>query len=227
MSISFIKNIKEITQRNYKLQVIFGLLFSFSFLSTGQTALSLKFSPINIHPFNEPNNHLFENKIDANALFVVEPCVILGFETFVYDDALSLRFMFGGYGDAVSHPALFLQAGLKYKIFQVYRSCLAVGVGAMFHGRERWGNIETSVPVKGWATNGKWEYSIGVLGEIEYILVLAERHDLLFSVMYGLEHKTFSASIGYRFWISTNIRNPKKCGSCPFGGHSKGKKWHF
>ena len=208
--------------------MIISILLLFpAFYAHSQTTLLFKFSPIGIHAFKEPNVDFFENKLDANARFVLEPTFVLGCETFVYDDALSLRFMVGGLGDAVSKPAAFLQIGMKYKLFQVYRSCLALGAGFVGYGRERRLENDGFAIEKGWHANGNWEYGIGGLGEIEYILVLAERHDLLFSLVYGLQQKTFSATIGYRFWISTHIKNPKKCGSCPFGGGSKGKKWHY
>lgn len=179
-----------------------------------------------MHPFKESNVEFFdENKIDANAIFILEPMVVIGLETFLYADELNLRFMFGGLSDAVSKPALFFQVGLKYKIFQVYRSCLAVGAGVAFYGREGRFLANGFKTEKNWYANGKWEYGIGGIGEIEYILVLAERHDLLFSLVYGYQPKAFSATLGYRFWVSTILKHPKKCGSCPFGKKTK-LKWN-
>lgn len=191
-----------------------------------QTALSLKFSPISLHPFKEQNKVFFENKIDSNASFVVTPCVILSSETFIYSDELNVRFMLGGMSDAVSHAAMFFQAGLKYRFLQVYKSGFSIGAGVVFYGRECRLEENGFFPEKFWHKNGSWEYSIGGLGEFEYNLMLGDKHDLLFSLVYGFEPKSFTATVGYRFWLSTTIKHRKKCGSCPFGNSSKGKKWN-
>lgn len=221
----FKKDIKVVLSAKITIIIILLLLIINTKL-TSQTALSLKFAPVSFHPFKENNKKFFENKIDANALFVIEPCVILSSETFIYSDELNVRFMLGGMSDAVSHAALFFQAGLKYRLFQTYRSGFSIGAGVVFYGRESRLEDNGFYPEKFWGRNGTWEYSIGGLGEIEYNFMLSEKHDLLLSLMYGTEIKIFTIAVGYRFWLSTVIKNPKKCGSCPFGTGSKGKKYH-
>ena len=210
--------------RNFcKIWFIFFLIFikSISF-SYSQTALVAKVSPIGIHALNEKNQDLFdENKIDEKGIFVVEPCFMLGTETFLREDVFSLRFLIGGLSDAASQPAFFLHAGVKQRFTQVYRSAFAIGFGVNFYGRESWESLDGYKSEKGWSKNGSWEYKIGALAELEYMLMLSERHDLLFSAIFGLQPRTFGLTVGYRFWLSTTIKNPKGCGSCPF----QQKKW--
>lgn len=191
-----------------------------------QTTLNFKIAPFSIHPFNEKNSHIFENKIDANGIFVSEPCLILGSETFLREDVFSLRFMLGGLSDAASKPAMFFHTGLKLRFFQVWRSSFAFGLGGNIYGRELWSNIDGYVKESGWSPNGNWEYKLGIMAEFEYVLLLAQRHDLTFSLIYGHQPREFTLTVGYRFWLSTTLKNPKPCGSCPFGKKSK-KKWHF
>ena len=183
---------------------------------SGQTTLQLKISPLGFHFFNEPNKNLYENKIDANATFVLEPCVILGVETYLVSDILCFRANFGGLSDAISKPGLFLQAGLKVRMFQIYRNSLSFGAGLMGYGHECWSTVPNYQEVRGWKQNGKWEYSVGFLADLEYAIFLNDKSDLMFNITYGYQKKTFNFTIGYRYWLSSIIKHPIKCGSCPF-----------
>ena len=183
---------------------------------SGQTTLQLKISPIGMHFFNEPNKNIYENKIDANSIFVLEPCIILGVETYLVSDILCFRANFGGLSDAISKPGLFLQAGLKVRMFQIYRNSLSFGAGLMLYGHECWGTVPNYEYVKGWKQNGSWEYSVGFLADLEYAIFLNDKNDLLFNFTYGYQKKTFNITIGYRYWLSSIIKHPIKCGSCPF-----------
>ncbi len=202
--------------------IIIGLL-ALSYKSLGQTTLQFKFSPLGMHFFNEPNKSNFENRIDSNSNFVFEPCVILGVETYLVSDILCFRGNLGGLSDAVSKPGLFLQLGLKVRLFQVYRNSLSIGVGFMGYGHECWNTLPNYVEQKGWAPNGKWEYSIGYLADLEYAIFLNDKSDLMFNISYGYQKKTFNFSVGYRYWLSSIIKHPIKCGSCPF---TKTKHWN-
>ncbi len=184
--------------------------------SCAQTTLQLKISPIGFHFFNEPNKKLYENKIDSNATFVLEPCVILGVETYLVSDILCFRANFGGLSDAISKPGLFLQAGLKVRMFQIYRNSLSFGAGIMGYGHECWGTVPNYQDERGWAKNGSWEYSVGFLADLEYAIFLNDKSDIMFNITYGYQKKTFNFTIGYRYWLSSIIKHPIKCGSCPF-----------
>ncbi|MDR2011128.1 MAG: hypothetical protein LBQ22_11685 [Bacteroidales bacterium] len=215
---------------NIKILIISSLiLFQVANVLHSQTILIAKFSPVGIHPFNEKNSHIFENKFDSNGIFVTEPCLILGGETLLREDVFSIRYLLGGMSDAASKPAFFIHAGVKYKFVQIWRSSFAIGAGINLYGRERWSTIDGYIAESGWKQNGDWEYKIGPMAELEYLLLLGERHDLTFSILYGHQPRTFSLTIGYRFWLSTEIKNLKGCGSCPFAKKKSKKKtkWHF
>lgn len=214
--------VKKITYGLTIAFIMIGLL-AISHKSLGQTTLQLKFSPLGMHFFNEPNRPNFENRIDSNANFVFEPCVILGVETYLVSDILCFRGNFGGLSDAVSKPGLFLQLGLKVRLFQIYRNSLSIGVGFMGYGHECWNTLPNYVEQKGWSQNGKWEYSIGYLADLEYAIFLNDKSDLMFNISYGYQKKTFNFSVGYRYWLSSIIKHPIKCGSCPF---TKTKHWN-
>jgi hypothetical protein len=215
--------------KKYKTYIVATIIFlGVSNILSSQTTLNFKLSPIGIHPFSEKNTHLFENSIDANGLLVAEPCLMFGIETFIREDYFSFRTIAGVLGDAASKPAFFLNFGLKQRLFQVWRHSLYIGGGPSLYGRNLWSTMDDYVVETGWSSNGNWEYKVGIFAELEYAIYISDRHDILASLIYGMQPRTFSLSLGYRFWLSTEIKHPKPCGACPFqtsGKKKKKKKW--
>ncbi|MDD3740559.1 MAG: hypothetical protein PHH30_04895 [Bacteroidales bacterium] len=188
---------------------------------SAQSTLQLKFTPIGIHPFDEKNSHLFENRIDANGIFITEPCFILSYESFLRSDVFAIRGMVGFLSDAASKPAILIHLGAKQRLIQVWRNSLSIGIGGNIYGRECWDRIPHYETDNSWSENGKWEYKLGFMAEIEYALFLNDKNDLTLSILYGHQPNTFTFTIGYKYWISSIIKHPKKCGSCPFSKTSK------
>ena len=206
--------------------LIFKIFFFFLCLTFlvnvfSQSTIQLKFSPIGIHPFNETNKHLFDNKIDENAIFVTEPLFLLCYESYLREDSFAFRGMFGFLNDAAAKPAITLHLGLKQRLVQIWRNSFSVGAGFNLYGRGLWSTIPGYIQEKHWGANGTWEYKLGFMGELEYALFLNDKNDLTLSLLYGHQQNTFTVTIGYKYWISSIIKHPKKCGNCPFQKTSK------
>lgn len=211
---------------SYCYKKISPLLIVFAFVTTfasAQSTLQIKFAPIGIHPFNEKNSLLFENRIDANGIFITEPCFIFSFENFLRSDTFSWRAMFGFINDAASKPGILLHVGVKQRLFQVWRNSLSIGIGGNLYGRDSWTTIPLYVEDNSWSANGDWEYKVGFMAELEYALFINDRNDITLSALYGHQPNTFTFTIGYKHWLSSKIKHPKKCGSCPF--EKAGKHW--
>lgn len=209
----------------YKKIIIF-LLVLLAFLSKGksQSTIQLKFTPLGIHPFKEANSHIFENRIDANGIFIVEPCLILSYESFLYSDTFAWRGIFGFLSDAASKPAIIMHLGIKQRLFQIWRNSVSFCGGLNLYGRNVWTTIPGYVTDNTWKANGTWEYKPGFMVELEYALYLNDKFDFTLSFIYGHQPNTFTGTIGVKYWISSIIKNPKKCGSCPF--QKTNKHWN-
>ncbi|HOE04601.1 MAG TPA: hypothetical protein PLZ52_05250 [Bacteroidales bacterium] len=181
-----------------------------------QTMIQPKLGIVGLHPFSEPNRHLFENKIDAEAWFVTEPLFMVSIETLLREDTFSWRIMPGFYSDAVSKPALFLNLSLKLKLIQSWRNSIYISAGGSILGRQKWNTIPGYVEQGGFTENGTWEYRLGPFAELEYGFFINDNSDFTISAMFGHQHNTFTFTVGYRYWLSTVIKHPAKCGSCPF-----------
>lgn len=194
--------------------ILIILLFSQKLFS--QTTIQLKLSGLGIHPFNSLNSHLYDNTLDENGIFSVEPMIIVPIETFIRGDFLSWRFAPGLLVDAVGNPAFFIHLGLKRRIVQVWRNSFSLAVGGNLYGREIWSRYTGYITDDSWAQNGTWEYKLGIMAEIEYAFYLNDHNDFTMSVIYGHQPETFTFTLGYRYWFSNIIKNPPKCGNCPF-----------
>jgi hypothetical protein len=209
---------------NYLLKSIV-LIFSIFLLinvSKAQTTIQMKFSPMSLHPFDNNNKHLFHNTIDANGIFSVEPMFILPIETYISGDILSWRIAPGFLSDAVGFPAMFIHLGLKRRLIQMWRNSISLAIGGNLYGREIWSRIPGYLEDNAWAQNGKWEYKLGIMAELEYSFFINDKNDITFSAMYGHQPESFAVSVGYRYWFSNVIKNPPNCGSCPFQKTQKG-----
>lgn len=192
--------------------------------TSAQSTLQLKFAPIGVHPFTETNSHLFENRIDANGMFIVEPCFILSFENYIRSDTFSWRGMLGVLSDAASKPGIFLHLGFKQRLIQIYTNSISIGFGGALYGHDSWTTIPGYISNDGWSANGDWDYKVGLMAELEYALFLNDNNDITLSVMYGHQPNAFTFSIGYKYWLSSVIKHPKKCGTCPF--QKTNKHWN-
>ncbi|HOY38707.1 MAG: hypothetical protein KBB11_04270 [Bacteroidales bacterium] len=196
--------------------VLLGFVFAFSGIIHAQTMIHPKVGIIGVHPFSTPNRHLFENRIDSEAWFVTEPLLMVSIESLIKSDYFSWRIMPGFYSDAASKPGFFFNAALKFRLFQSWRNSLHVAVGGSIVGRQLWNTIPGYVYESGFKTNGTWEYRICPFAELEYAFFLHDKGDITCSVLYGHQHETFTFSLGYRIWLSTVIKHPAHCGTCPY-----------
>lgn len=196
--------------------MVLAVLQTITHFLSAQTMIHPKFGIIGIHPFETPNRHLFENRLDAEAWFVTEPFFMVSIETLIYSDTFSWRFMPGFYSDAASKPAICLNFALKYKLLQSWRNSVYIVVGGSILGRDQWKTIPGYVFEPGFTENGSWEYRICPLVELEYGFFINDNSDLTLSGMFGHQYKSLTFTVGYRYWLSTIIKHPPKCGSCPF-----------
>ncbi len=207
-----------------KIFVIILAISTLPIAANAQATIQFKFAPIGIHPFNETNSQLFENRLDANGIFIAEPCFIFIYETYLRSDTFSARAMFGFLSDAASKPGIFFHLGVKQRLVQIWRNSLSIGIGGNLYGRSTWETIPNYINDNSWAANGDWEYKLGIMAELEYTLFINDKNDITLSTIYGHQPNAFTFTVGYRHWFSSIIKHPKKCGSCPF--QKTNKHWN-
>jgi len=197
--------------------LLIGIIALFGMQSIqAQTMIHPKFGGLGYHPFETPNRVLYENALDANQQWVVEPAVMVSVETYLRGTQLSWRFMPGFYVDGAARPAMFFHAGLKFRFLQIFRSSFDIAAGPTYNFRQDWHQYDNYTEEGDWNLNGNWENQFNLLGELEYKFFLSEELDITASVLYGHQYETFTFTFGLRYWLSTTIKHPIDCSTCPF-----------
>lgn len=201
-------------QKRYYIFIVF-LFVSSCFIARSQSTFSLEVLTIGLHPFDKPNHALFENALDADGNFSAEPGLAFSYETFVRDNWASFQFSTSIFSDAGGQMAGFTDITFRIMFYHKWRSSFYLGLGPALLYRNSWKNLShgniTYVPETSYWVDGNWEVLPNVVGKLEYDLFLGSKSDILIGIYYGHSYETFTASLGYRYWISTKVKHTKKC----------------
>ncbi|MCX7744507.1 MAG: hypothetical protein N2167_08085 [Flavobacteriales bacterium] len=111
--------------------------------SWAQDNFGIKFFGLSIHPLGEKDNaHLMPHKLDPQGYLVMNLGVVLSYEKFVVEDALSFKFGIAQYADCAAQWGGFLHAGIRAKIFKIKKHALYGGIGPTFIFRRNWHTLD-------------------------------------------------------------------------------------
>lgn len=181
----------------------------------GQSTFSIEIMTIGVHAFEKPNFQLFENALDAQGNLCAEPGLNLSYETFVSENRASFQFSQAIFADAAGQMAGFTEISFRRLIFHKWRSSIYLGVGPALTYRNTWANLSYGSivyePETKYYNDGNWEVMPYVIGKLEYDVFIGNKSDLMLGIFYGHSYKTFAATLGYRYWISTKVKHSKNC----------------
>lgn len=201
--------------------ILYSVVQLYSHSISGQVVANLKLGYLGIHPGENLNADLYENALVPAGTIVVEPSVWIGLEYFMREDYLSFQVYQGFLSDAAARSAGFTFVGFKRRFWRVYRSSFYIEFGTSFSFRQNWNTLAGYIPEKNYDGSGKWQTKwIYFSGGIDYYFYLTKKHDLSLSAFYGHYDKTFTFTLGYRYWFSTVFKHPKPC-KCPFDKYDK------
>ncbi|PKP20826.1 MAG: hypothetical protein CVU05_08160 [Bacteroidetes bacterium HGW-Bacteroidetes-21] len=197
---------------NRKGYILFwGLLFPV-FLSA-QSTISLDLFPVGMHLYDRSRSFLFENRIDYNGNAVVEPGVILTYEFFTKETKRGFQIQQGFYSDAAAQISAWTQFSFRVKLFHKYKHKVSLAAGPALVYRKGWYLLEgyADNPEDSYEPNGPWEFRWAVPVQLQYNYYTGSRSELNVSLLYHYERHTLFPSIGFKFWISTKVKNPADC----------------
>lgn len=181
----------------------------------GQSTFSIEIMTIGAHLFEKPNYKLYENSLDAEGNLCAEPGLNLSYETFVSENRASFQISQAFFADAAGQLAGFTEISFRRLIFHKWRSNIYLGVGPALTYRNTWANLSYGSiiyqPEAKYYHDGNWEVMPYVIGKLEYDVFIGNKSDIMLGVYYGHSYKTFTASLGYRYWISTKVKHSKGC----------------
>lgn len=186
-----------------------------NFYSIGQSTFSIEVMTLGVHAFEKPNLKLFENALDAEGNVCAEPGLSLSYESFVSENRASFQITQAIFADAAGQMAGFTEVSFRRLIFHKWRSNIYLGVGPALTYRNTWANLSygsiTYEPETKYYKDGNWEIMPYVIGKLEYDLFIGNKSDIMLGIFYGHSYKTFTATLGYRYWISTKVKHSKGC----------------
>jgi hypothetical protein len=184
---------------------------------------------IGVHAFEKPNLALYENSLDADGNLCAEPGLLFSYETFVSDNRASFEFSTAIFADAAGQMAGFTEIAFKRLIFHKWRSSMYLSVGPALTYRNSWsrltyGSISYTPETKYWV-DGNWELLPTIIAKYEYDIFLGRNSDIKLGIYYGHSYKTFTATLGYRYWLSTKVKRTRKCNCDKDKYRKKPKDW--
>ncbi|MBO6516108.1 MAG: hypothetical protein JJ975_06130 [Bacteroidia bacterium] len=194
-------------------------LFFFSLLlvsinANGQSSFTVKYYAMTIHPFGDATAHLQPRKLDPNAVFVLNSGLFVGYEKFVYQDLVSVKFIQGALSDCSKGLALVSHLGVRGTLYQTPLHRLSVGLGPTYIVRESWKRFGNQYESSGFFNEANWDrwglvqwkfIAYGV--DVEYDYCIRKRDNLSISITPGLPLANI-ISIGWKHWIGKTYTRP-------------------
>lgn len=175
---------------------------------TAQSALTVKYFGMTIHPFGDKTAHLQPKKLDPNAVFVLNKGLFVGYERFVYQDLISIKVIQGVMTDCSDGLAEVSHLGVRATLLQTDKHRLCMGIGPTLIVRESWtrfGNAYTSSGFFNEANSerfGALQWRFVPYGfEFEYDYCISKKNNLSVSLTPGIPLANI-VSIGWKHWIN-------------------------
>ncbi|MDG1331227.1 MAG: hypothetical protein P8P74_02780 [Crocinitomicaceae bacterium] len=189
-----------------KAKLIF-LFILFGFMGHAQDAITIKHFGMTIHPFGDKTANLQPNKLDKNARFVLNYGLFLGYEKFVYEDLVSIKFIQGFLADCSNGFAMISHIGVRGAIYKSEKHRVYVGLGPAFLVRDSWNRFGEEYDASGYfnetysKTFGDLQWKAAPIAiDIEYDFAFNPKNQLSFSFTPGVP-LAMILSVGWKHWL--------------------------
>ncbi|MFT7591153.1 MAG: hypothetical protein ACI9UJ_001074 [bacterium] len=174
----------------------------------GQSAFTVKYFGLTIHPFGDPTADLQPKKLDKNAVFVRNHGVFLGYERFVYQDLVSVKVIQGVMTDCSDGLAEVSHIGIRGTLLQSDKHRLCFGIGPTLIVRESWTRFGAAYTGSGFFNERQskrlgtiqWKF-VPYAFEFEYDYCFTPKDNLSVSLTPGIPLANI-LSIGWKHWLN-------------------------
>lgn len=185
------------------------LLIACTLNAYGQSAFTLKYFGLTVHPFGDKTAALQPHKLDKEAHVVLNFGGYAGYERFVYKDFISVKYIQGFFADCSAGWASVSHLGARMLLLENPKHRLYFGVGPTFLIRDSWRRFGDRYTSSGYFEDGKLKR----LGEVQYKFIpyacefeydwrCSERDHLSVSFTPGVP-LALTFSVGWKHWIKT------------------------
>ena len=198
-------------------KILLSILFiSFSIGLFSQSSIEFKLTTIGLHPDKSLRQDplMYENRIDDNGNFILEPGLMISYQKYIYLAALSFQFSQGFYSDAAAKLAGTTNILLKYKFYHKYKFAVSLGMGPSLSYRKDWNNISQYIDNDGYTVNGSWQTKWMFGAEFSFYYYNGNKGDYSLSFYHGASYGAALVSVGYRYWINSMALLGTDCSTC-------------
>jgi hypothetical protein len=202
-----------------KLLCIFLMMSSSVF---SQSAFTLKYFGLTIHPFGDRTADIQPYKLDNNARFGLNFGGYAGYEQFIYKDLISVKLIQGLFTDCSAGWMSVTHLGLRALMYENEKNRGYIALGPTFMMRESWSRFGSGYNASGFFKEKQYK-NLGAVQqkfvlyglELEYDRILNDRNSFSLSFTPGLP-LAMVFSFGWKHWLSrgefdyTRLARPRK-----------------
>ena len=119
--------------------IFIGIFLSLPLGAFNQSALTVKYFGLTVHPFGDKTAHLQPYKLDDKARFVANFGAFVGYEKFIYKKYLSVKLIEAAFTDCSGGWASIHHLGLRFLLLdKKSKHRLYLGVGPTYILRNSW-----------------------------------------------------------------------------------------
>jgi len=174
----------------------------------GQSAFTVKYFGLTVHPFGDKTADLQPYKLDKHARFVLNFGAFAGYERFVYKDFVSVKVIQGAFTDCSAGWASVTHLGVRLLLLRNEKHRLYFGVGPTFLVRNSWTRFGDRYTSSGYFNESdtrmlgdvQWKF-IPYGCEFEYDYRFTERDYLSVSFTPGIP-LACTFAIGWKHWLT-------------------------
>jgi hypothetical protein len=191
------------------------IVIIFTGVANAQSALTVRYMGLSIHPFGDPAAFLEPYKLDKKAVFVPNFGGVVAYEKFVWKSHTSIKIMQGAFADCSFGFAGVTHIGFRRILLDRKKHRLLFGMGQTFYYRDDWnrfpnyrdGNVFKHTTSKHF---GDIQYRLFWYGcEFEYDYQLGKKLDLNVGFTPGAP-LVMLLSVGIKYWINKDFRKKEK-----------------
>jgi len=202
-------------------------LLTFIFINSlhfcySQDNIGVNFPFLTWHPGGDKMYFLQPNRLDKNAVFVLNYGIIGHYERYIFKQRLSIKVAQAFYSDCAELFAGHTHLAFRLTLLNTRLNTIRLGFGPTFVYRKSWYRFPDYVQqTKYLKTKGDWQYVFTFFGgEVEYDLSINQNTSINFHIIPGIPDFILFG-FGIRYWLNPIPKNKD------WKKHPDLKKWFY
>lgn len=190
------------TRRRHYAAFILITILAYTSDAHAQDNVGLRFVFGTLHPKGEKMAFLMPNKLDKNAVAVLNWGFIGSYQHYFYKKRFAIKVAQGAYSDCARLFAGHTHVGFRVNFLNGKKHSLEFGFGPTFVYRQSWNRFEGYVQDTRLLKNTEhWQWNFVLYGgELEYDYAISKNIDLNINVIPGYP-KFYTFAVGARYWL--------------------------